>query len=225
MNVPAKHPETPSARFIELGIVTSLVLAALVLLSLIRLPWAWLWTPAVLVGGVLLPAILNQRSLPPLGLEKRTLLRSTGLVIKVSALVLPAFAVLFWLARRAHLALPLMPAPLHGREWISWLIYQWFYVAVSEELFFRGYCMRTLQAGLRKWYAPARAAYAAVIVSSVLFALSHALVFRETTALMTFFPGLILGWLFLRSGALWAPILFHALSNSWYALLIHTLPG
>ena len=38
-------------------------------------------------------------------------------------------------------------------------------------------------------------------------------------AIATFFPGLLLGWMYLRTRSLLAPIIFHALANTAYALI------
>ncbi len=43
------------------------------------------------------------------------------------------------------------------------------------------------------------------------------------TAALTFLPGLLLGWLFLRTGSLLSPILFHGLANVSYAVMALTL--
>jgi len=40
---------------------------------------------------------------------------------------------------------------------------------------------------------------------------------------VTFLPGLILGWLFIRTGSLLAPILFHGLANTFYCMLAMAL--
>jgi membrane protease YdiL (CAAX protease family) len=40
---------------------------------------------------------------------------------------------------------------------------------------------------------------------------------------LTFLPGLILAWLFLRTGSLLAPIVFHGLANVSYAMMAMAL--
>ncbi|MBW7992570.1 MAG: CPBP family intramembrane metalloprotease [Planctomycetes bacterium] len=40
--------------------------------------------------------------------------------------------------------------------------------------------------------------------------------------LLTFLPGLVLGWLFIRTKSLLAPILFHGLANTCYCLMAAT---
>lgn len=79
--------------------------------------------------------------------------------------------------------------------------------AVSEEVFFRGW----VQTMLARRVHPALA----VVAASALFALSH-LVFRsDPFYLLTFFPGLVMGWLRLRHGDVAPAMLYHLLGNLW----------
>lgn len=79
--------------------------------------------------------------------------------------------------------------------------------AVSEEVFFRGW----VQTLLARIFHPALA----ILGASALFALSH-LVFRsDPFYLLTFFPGLVMGWLRLRHGDIAPAILYHLLGNLW----------
>ena len=70
-------------------------------------------------------------------------------------------------------------------------------VAIAEEVFFRGYLMPAF----------------GNVVTSVLFALVHLFVRPTLGSLLTFFPSLFLGYLFLRSGSIIAPILAHTGMN------------
>ncbi len=79
--------------------------------------------------------------------------------------------------------------------------------AVSEEVFFRGW----VQTLLARVIHPVLA----IVGASALFALSH-LVFRsDSFYLLTFFPGLVMGWLRLRHGDIAPAILYHLLGNLW----------
>lgn len=88
-------------------------------------------------------------------------------------------------------------------------------VALPEELFFRGFVQRVL----RPWLGEARwrlfgAPFPwAVVASSALFAAIHVVTVPSPTRLSVFFPGLLFGWLYERTGNLTVPILFHALCN------------
>lgn len=79
--------------------------------------------------------------------------------------------------------------------------------AVSEEVFFRGW----VQTLLSRILHPALA----IAAASAFFALSH-LVFRsDPFYLLTFFPGLVMGWLRLKHGDIAPAILYHFLGNLW----------
>jgi membrane protease YdiL (CAAX protease family) len=87
-------------------------------------------------------------------------------------------------------------------------------VAVPEEFFFRAF----LQAGMARarrrtvrllgarlgWELPA---------ASALFALAHLAARQAPQALLVFFPGLVMGWLWARRESLVGPVIFHALCN------------
>src|SRR3954471_3314042 len=87
-------------------------------------------------------------------------------------------------------------------------------VAIPEELFFRGYLMERLEQvwpPTRRWLgAPVGAA---LLVSSVLFALGHIAVIPNPQRLAVFFPALAFGWMRARTGSIAAGALFHALCN------------
>jgi hypothetical protein len=94
-------------------------------------------------------------------------------------------------------------------------------VALPEEVFYRGYIQARL-AGLFSrrirflgvdlgWH---------VAVTSALFALSHLVAIPAPFRLAVFFPGLLFGWLRLRTGSLVAPVLLHAASNVLLAFLV-----
>lgn len=87
-------------------------------------------------------------------------------------------------------------------------------VALPEELFFRGMLLTLLQ----RRFPPRRTWFGvgvgwALVLSAAAFALVHLPKEGDPRALATFFPGLLFGFLRLRTGSLLAPILTHAGSN------------
>jgi membrane protease YdiL (CAAX protease family) len=94
-------------------------------------------------------------------------------------------------------------------------------VALTEEVFFRGYLQSNILALARKLinrrYALQR--YVAVFISALCFAAAHVVIRAEITSILTFLPGLVLGWLFLRTRSLVAPVLFHGIANTYYCLI------
>ncbi|HET7628716.1 MAG TPA: type II CAAX endopeptidase family protein [Bacillales bacterium] len=94
---------------------------------------------------------------------------------------------------------------------ISWSLINgflfFFVVAVAEEFFFRGYLMHV--------FTRRGNVAVPVIMSSVLFALSHAM--NPNVAILglvnIFFVGLLLAWMYVKTGNLWMPIGFHMAWN------------
>lgn len=85
-------------------------------------------------------------------------------------------------------------------------------IAVPEEFFFRGYLQRTLGVG-----------WGAVIAASALFAMAHLLVICVFSGgghcaqnALTFFPSLVMGYLYLRTGNIWSSVFFHFAANITY---------
>ena len=85
-------------------------------------------------------------------------------------------------------------------------------IAFPEEFFFRGYLQRTLGGG-----------WGAVVAASVLFAVAHLLVICVFTGggacgqnALTFFPSLLMGYLYMRTGTIWSSVFFHFAANIVY---------
>jgi len=93
-------------------------------------------------------------------------------------------------------------------------------VALPEELFYRGWMQTSWAAGdpSRKVRILGADLGRGFLATQALFALGH-LVRLQPWRLGTFFPGLLFGWLRARSGDLAAPVLVHALSNLFIAVL------
>jgi membrane protease YdiL (CAAX protease family) len=198
----------------------------------------WIAIPGVLVTAALVPAWIRKREFPPVGLDlghtrgsqhPGSRWRAHRLVAAtlggVCAWVFPAVFLGLWVLTLLHLPLPLQPIIPERQGWPAWLLYQFFYVAVAEEVFFRGYVQanatRLLSHSAR--LPGVTPQHLAILVSAGCFALAHVVVQGQITAVLTFLPGLVLAWLFLRTGSLLAPILFHGLANVSYAVMAMTL--
>lgn len=81
---------------------------------------------------------------------------------------------------------------------------------IFEEALFRGVILR----GFLKNYGAAKS----IIISAVLFGILHMNPIQSVTAS---FLGLALGWIFVKTGSLWACILFHAFNNGLTILIYH----
>jgi len=106
-----------------------------------------------------------------------------------------------------------------------WTLFQLLYIALPEELFFRGYILgnsRGLQQGLPEQnpssWRPGR-----LVLSAGFFALAHVLVSGDAASLFTFFPGLLFAWLFVRMESLIPVILLHGAANIGYAVMLETI--
>ena len=181
----------------------------------------WLMIPCLLVTAALLPTWLRRDEFPPIFRDRRHVTTSLRMVCYVCLCTIPAVFLGLWLMVRMHLPIPLKPVVAGPNGWFTWLVYQFLYVAVAEEVFFRGY----LQANVARLLGSAHpiGAYAAVLISAGCFALAHVVVQGQVTSLFAFLPGLVLAWLFLRTRSLLAPILFHGLANISYGVIALSL--
>jgi uncharacterized protein len=75
----------------------------------------------------------------------------------------------------------------------------------AEEVFFRGFIFAGLRQSLSLWPA--------ALISGLLFGLSHLALGNLAVGIQLTVFGAILGWLYERTGTLWAPIFLHAFNN------------
>lgn len=96
----------------------------------------------------------------------------------------------------------------------SFVLMQLLLVAFPEEVFFRGYLQNRLGNTVK-----------GIIVVSLLFALGHFITLCVggghnlalcSQSVLTFFPSLVMGYLYYKTGTLWASVLFHFLANIVY---------
>jgi len=88
------------------------------------------------------------------------------------------------------------------------LIFQILAVSFPEEFFFRGFLQDSIGKGLR-----------AVFLISLLFSLAHlpkAIFSGEWIALLSFFPSLIMGWLYMKTSNILPGVVFHFIANLIY---------
>ncbi len=131
--------------------------------------------------------------------------------LAVSAVVLPLFAAALVagsrLAGRPVAFAPRLPDGLLLAAAVQLLV-----VALPEELFYRGW----MQTAWARHGASRRVLGADLgpgfVATQALFAVGH-LVTLDPARLLTFFPGLLFGWLRARTGSVAAPVVAHALSN------------
>jgi membrane protease YdiL (CAAX protease family) len=94
---------------------------------------------------------------------------------------------------------------------VGFILTQLVMVALPEEVFFRGYLQNKLGNSIK-----------AVIIVSFLFAIGHFItlclagghnIAMCSQAVLTFFPSLVMGYLYLKTKTLWASIIFHFFAN------------
>ncbi len=223
-------PEAQTRHPVRLTIETILVtVAALVGIRLLNVQGAenlrWFGIPGILVAASLVPTWVGRRAFPLVGLDLEHVGLALGAVCRTFVYLLPAIILALWLMKRLSMPIPLKPVFGRQHDWLTWLLYQFLYVAVAEEVFFRGYVqanvMRVLNCG--RWRSSRTDQGIAVFISATCFALAHVIVQGQITSVVTFLPGVILAWLFLRTHCLLAPILFHGLANVTYGIMAMTL--
>lgn len=176
--------------------------------------------PVILTGAALVPTLIRGDKITAVGLHPRRMRYSLLLLSLTCLTVFPVVWGGSWLLEVIGTKAPILPAVAEG-QWFGWILYQLFYVAFAEEIFFRGYVVNRLlqwrpslaQQRPRVWHA------IIIIISAAVFAMAHVTLLESILSVLTFFPGLVLGWLFIRTRSLVAPILFHALANIFYALM------
>lgn len=178
----------------------------------------WYAGPAVLLAAGLIPTSVKRGKFVPIGLSRTQVRRSLALVAGVCIFIFPTLVGALWLLRLYGMQLPMRPVMPGEQGLAQWLLYQFLYVSVAEEVFFRGYvqrnCLHLIPSP--KGHPGTLWEFISIVVSAGCFALAHVVVQGQIVAALTFLPGLMLGWLFVRTGSLLAPILFHGLANTWY---------
>ncbi|MBA2321698.1 MAG: CPBP family intramembrane metalloprotease [Deltaproteobacteria bacterium] len=111
-------------------------------------------------------------------------------------------------------------APNLPREWWWLPAYHVFFVAIPEEFFYRGY----MQTRLDELWAPRWRIFGASLgpgwlLTCLLFAFGHSIVFFQWWHFAILFPSLVFGWLRARTHGVVAGALFHAWCNVVVALL------
>ena len=182
--------------------------------------------------------LLRREPLAAYGVTLNRTGRALGLTVLASALLFPPFALASYVYRQRFLALD-VGAVRHPFAWVDWLlqtpqagpwllntfVWQFCFVAVSEEFFYRGYLEGRLNLVLgHRRQVFATPVGAAVPICSALFALHHLLVDFAPQRLLVFIPALVFGWLREATGSLLAPTLFHAACNVVAILVTRTLP-
>jgi membrane protease YdiL (CAAX protease family) len=212
-------------RYLLLETVLSLIVAVLAIksvgtISVLRA--GWLLTPLILVIAAYVPTKVGRRRFAKFGFTRRQIVASLAAVGRTCAALFPLVFAGLWVLKSCDVELPSPSVLPQEQGWIGWLFYQFMYVAMAEEVFFRGY----VQSNILRLAGPLiggrtrPAEWASIAISAVCFAVAHVIVQGQLVSVLTFLPGLVLGWLFIRTGSLLAPILFHGLANVCYVVMM-----
>lgn len=179
---------------------------------------AWFVAPGILIAAALASTAIKRRDFARIGFDKKQISHSLVLLGWACIAAFPAMFCGLWLMRYCGLELPLRAVTPPAQGWFSWLFYQFMYVAVAEEVFFRGYVQDNILRSASAIVQERRRLlqWISIIISAACFAAAHMIIQGEIISVLTFLPGLVLGWLFVRTRSLLAPILFHGLANVYY---------
>ncbi|MFC1761574.1 type II CAAX prenyl endopeptidase Rce1 family protein [Planctomycetota bacterium] len=105
--------------------------------------------------------------------------------------------------------------PLTGDDrWLLWILHQFLYIGVAEEFFFRGYIQNNIAFVLHKTSCSNRSKVIfTVVLSSLAFMIAHLLLAPNLLSALTFFPALVMGWLYSDTRCLLPSIIFHGWAN------------
>ena len=158
----------------------------------------------------------DPRSLPRALVEAiPSALREVGVAVAVAAAVLPVYA----------LAWPLLNRPIGPRHLpfthdpVATLLGEVIAVALTEELFFRGYVQTRVADALgladftRSRKPPFADAARGVLITSALFALTHVIAEPGVGRAAVFFPSLLFGAVRIARGGVGAAVALHAICN------------
>ncbi len=208
-------------QWIEVIIMVCSVVGLVVLFARMQRP---LGTEMVLVGSVLLVMTWRKDPLANVGLCWNT--RWQDMLALVMACGVSGLVLFLGngILKRAGMGWLLPVAAPSGNN-LAWILRQFVQVAFCEELFFRGY----VQGRVRLLLGPICSeregvlATATIGISSGVFAIAHCVAWGHWAGIVSFFPGLVLGWLFWRTRSLFEPVLYHGLANIGYVMLLSQL--
>jgi membrane protease YdiL (CAAX protease family) len=183
--------------------------------------FGWLITPGILIVAAVLPTSIKRDGFSHFGFNINDLKDSLAVLIRTCIIVLPLALCGLWGLKSLGFSVLSWPVSAREQNWVRWLFYQFMYVALAEEVFFRGYVQSNIVRIVKPIMGkrPRRWQWTSIGISAMCFAVAHVIVQGHVVSALTFLPGLVLGWLFIRTKSLLAPILFHGLANTFYLAL------
>lgn len=144
--------------------------------------------------------------------------------VAVGVIVVPWLVVyhLWTTTLEPHLWAWVFDRPVHLRQFLGiWpssilklVAYHLFFVAIPEELFYRGYLQTRLDEAFgTRWRVLGANIGPGLLITSLIFAAGHSIVQVQWWHFAIFFPSLVFGWMRARTGQIVAGAFFHAWSN------------
>jgi membrane protease YdiL (CAAX protease family) len=224
---PALYVEDRPDRF-DLSLLIETTLAVTVAVLAIKVIGAssasgagWLIIPGILIFAAFIPTAVKKREFPGFGFNIRQMKDSLVVLGWTCVVLFPLMFCGLWVLKSYELKPPLLPVLSQGQDWVYWLFYQFMYIALPEEVFFRGY----VQSNILRLTTPVIGKlprlhqWTSIAVSAACFTVAHIIIQGQIISVLIFMPGLVLGWLFIRTRSLLAPILFHGLANACYLVM------
>lgn len=178
----------------------------LVVVTALRAASSWplgtVWLPPEILGAALFlyaPFLHYRRGRTPAW----TALGDRGTSLRILAGTASAGAAVYLAASRLPGVLPSPLPPEALPPLWEFLVRQALFVALPEEVFFRGYLYDAFE----------ETGWEPVVSSSLLFSLGHLAIHASPYRALTFFPALLFGWARKRTGGIYVPILLHYLFN------------
>ncbi len=110
-------------------------------------------------------------------------------------------------------SIPLIPF-INPKEITFLFTLNTFLFAFAEEVFFRGYLFKALEI---------KNNHIKNVIVSLVFTLAHVIFYGSLFKITVFFPSLIFGYLYIYTGSILAPVIFHAVSNLFYETFLRHL--
>lgn len=164
--------------------------------------WVVALLPSLWINLPLISLLVRHEPLAAWGIDRPDTATTAGHLLLFFAVVMPVS-----LATLAGIGAITPAWDLSPTRLAVTFAHQLLWVALPEELFFRGYLWRRLADSRR-------GRLAAIVANGALFAATHALIHPGAWAIATFLPGCYFAWLRCRTKNLAPPVLTHALANT-----------
>lgn len=164
--------------------------------------WVEPLLPSLWINLPLISLLARREPLATWGIDRPDAAATAGHLLLFLVVIMPASLATLAGSGAIHLAWEVAPTRL-----ATTLAHQLLWVALPEELFFRGYLWCRLA-------DPRQRGLATIVANGALFAATHVVIHPDAWAAATLLPGCYFAWLRCRTHNLTAPVFIHALANT-----------